>query len=43
MTAAQSCFLFEISQSNPSPVKNSGKEKFILAQSDETQPEQLLS
>lgn len=42
MTAAQNCFLFEISQSNASPIKNSGKELFNL-KSDETQPEQLLS
>lgn len=43
MTAAQSCFLFEISQPNPSHTKNSGKAKIILTKSDDTQPEQLLS
>lgn len=31
MTAAQNCFLFEISQSNASPIKNSGKELFTSA------------
>lgn len=41
MTAAQSCFLFEISQSNP--LKTVEKKNLLQLNSDETKPQQLLS